>query len=777
MSVSRRSFLKTAAMGIVAVAEKGRAADVSKYLGRAGVAESSAWAVIRSQELALALDKSTGRVVALLDQQAKLDLQSNSSPRGLFTVGLSRPQANEHREVSALAFREVKVKTRAKGASAELTATFSGAADADLRVTCRFTVSPASPLIHSTVRVENHSDWCIPWVDFPSLVLNPQLGDSGEDDVLLIPTMGGEMFKNPSAEPVNVTAESLSMEYPGYASYQMLAFFDGTAGLYLATYDAEGNVKNYRAEMKGGALDLTPRHQGPEVAGAGFETEYATVLGSTRAPWYNAADRYKEWALEQFWCRKRLTERADVPDWLKTGPPFLLTYPRDGKLNALDCKCEPDQLVETVDLYRRTAGTQHIMYTSGGWEHQGVWLGPYYFPMRPSDAWWEAFCQKGGKRNIHVSLMTSGYKWTIKQNDPWAAPAFDYTEDFKRHSNMAITHPDGSPMLVGNADMRNFMGGVRSRICRGSKEGQDFMAAIFVNLARAGVEMSSFDQDIGGGERIPCYNPQHDHPPGFGKWMWESFRDLNARIQKETHPYVPQFVLYQEDEGELTIPWQATSWARDYRILDHPHVNAWGVPVFRYLYHEFQTCIGAALYVGSGANPAPETRAYAMARCLAYGLHNGEFATEIVLNAQGKAESVPSQAYFSFSRALAAYSEFLILGKMLRPLELRCRNTTLPFRRRLGRRMNSPTREFPLDLPAIVQGAYLSPGDRVGVILANPTGQDQQASLTLPDPYPGPHRLVREFRKQAEAKTHQAQAGGRIELSFLPLEAVFLRLD
>jgi hypothetical protein len=786
-------FILTVALGLASFCAA-TPLDISDYAGRPGVAEVAGTVIIRSGEFALALDKPTGRVVGLVDLQAKLKLDSSSSTRGLFTVGLSRFRSGERLQVPASAFRQVKVESRSSEKSAEVTARFSDAKEADLTVVCRFEVRPASPLVYATVQVENRSGWAIPWVDFPSVVLNPKIGDRGDDDVLLIPTLGGEMFKNPSAQPVQIPPENKSIQYPGYASYQMVAFFDNSAGLYLGTYDTEGNVKNFRAEMKGDGLDLTPRHQGPEVLNAGFRTDYPTVLGAIHGPWYNAADRYKEWALKQFWCRTKLADRTDVPDWLKSGPPFLLVYSLAKGLHAPTYQGDAEGLIEAIDLYRRTAGARNIMYTSGGWEHQGVWLGPYYFPTQPPEDWWKSFCEKALKRNIHVSLMTSGYKWTIKQDHPDGAPAFDFTEDFQRRSGMAITNPDGAPMFVGDAGATGFMGGTRSRICRGSKEGQDLMAGVFLRLAKIGVEMSSFDQDIGGGELSPCYNPNHNHPPGFGKWMWESYRDELTRILKEVHPYQPQFVMYQEDENELTIPWTPTSWTRDFRILDWQHFNAWGVPVFTYMYHQYASSIGAAVYHGSGFNPAPETRTYAMARCLAYGLHEGEFTSEIMMNGQGRPETLQSRAYFSYARPLSDHSAFLVLGTMLRPLELKCSNTRLPFRRRppmsraaaqefqkaraAGQQFPGPAvQDFPLDLPAVVQGVFQAPDGRIGVILVNATDTSQQATLRLPNPYPGGRRLVREFCKGAEVRTHKALGGAPIELSMAPLEPVFLELD
>jgi hypothetical protein len=258
--------------------------------------------------------------------------------------------------------------------------------------------------------------------------------------------------------------------------------------------------------------------------------------------------------------------------------------------------------------------------------------------------------------------------------------------------------------------------------------------------------------------------------------MWETYRDLLSRILKEARASVPQFVLYQEDENELTIPWQATSWSRDYHILDHQHPNAWGVPVYRYIYHEYAGSIGAAVFHGSGANPAPETRAYAMARCLALGIHQGEFAEEILLNGHGQPETITSRAYFGFSNALSDYSKFLVLGKMLRPLEVNAAQTRLPFRRRS--RETNQVQDYPIDLPAVVQGVYQAPDGRVGVILANATDKQQQATVQLseayPGAYPGKTRVVHEFRKGVEVGTHPVRP---IVINLAPLEPVFLELD
>jgi hypothetical protein len=40
-----------------------------------------------------------------------------------------------------------------------------------------------------------------------------------------------------------------------------------------------------------------------------------------------------------------------------------------------------------------------------------------------------------------------------------------------------------------------------------------------------------FTQEIGGQQAAPCYDPDHDHGPGFGTYIWTGYRDIVAKVQ------------------------------------------------------------------------------------------------------------------------------------------------------------------------------------------------------------------------------------------------------
>ena len=75
---------------------------------------------------------------------------------------------------------------------------------------------------------------------------------------------------------------------------------------------------------------------------------------------------------------------------------------------------------------------------------------------------------------------------------------FDYTADFEKKSYMAVTTSDGTPFIEGDVDLKGWTGGRKSRICRGTPEGREWMKDIFVGIAELGADASQIDQERGG---------------------------------------------------------------------------------------------------------------------------------------------------------------------------------------------------------------------------------------------------------------------------------------
>lgn len=75
--------------------------------------------------------------------------------------------------------------------------------------------------------------------------------------------------------------------------------------------------------------------------------------------------------------------------------------------------------------------------------------------------------------------------------------------------------------------------GLSYHLCHGHHNASATMQQIFTRIAKdLGVAMVSFDQEIGG-HQPPCYDRTHPHPPGYGPWMWEGFRDTMQAIRTD----------------------------------------------------------------------------------------------------------------------------------------------------------------------------------------------------------------------------------------------------
>lgn len=114
-------------------------------------------------------------------------------------------------------------------------------------------------------------------------------------------------------------------------------------------------------------------------------------------------------------------------------------------------------------------------------------------------------------------------------------PAFNHTAQLATVGDALIKNANGSYFAVdayndptGPLEWR----GYSTKLCHGSKHASQIMANIFAGVHQLGVPIISFDQEIGGGQAYPCYAVDHDHPPGYGNWMWQSFKSTLQDIRQ-----------------------------------------------------------------------------------------------------------------------------------------------------------------------------------------------------------------------------------------------------
>jgi hypothetical protein len=701
---------------------------------QAGVFESGPHIGVVAGDLAVAFNRLNGSLRHLVHLPSGRLFADAQQRRPLFSLHLTRWQSGEEVEISSDDFNHLEWRSIAPGS---LQGQFSDSSEPGMVVTATITAGQDG-LAHFRIAIKNPSGWAVAMIRYPCFAGSATLGGDAADDRLLFPQShtDGIVVNAPGT-----LTRKLQGSYPGSAAVQMAALYDSAAGVLLATQDSEGHCKNFEAEMiKNRFVELKVSHLRPEVPGdSGLP--YDTVLGAFTGEWRDAADLYKRWACQQPWCARRLTQRDDVPAFLKEGAAGVIFGIGNAKGYNGAFGPELDSLPAEVEAYRKQAKVPHMIVVPYGWENRGTWAGIHYFPARPSDEAWRRVNDTLRMQGNRTALLTSGYWWVVRRPPTSNGPAFDDSADFEKRSAMLVQRADGTPWLQDNTDKAGTFGdwrGLSAKLCHGSANARQVMLDIFLQAAELGAPLLSFDQEIGGGQSAPCYANGHGHPPGYGTWMWTGFRDLCVDIRAKGRKEQPEISLLVENCGEMIIPVMATYWSRQFGVLDHGSSGEGSVGLFSYLYHEYVTAIGAAMVQGQGpqgARISAGLRCQALAHNLARGLIPCPFSYHVPLEPKDKHAAQVSRAYFAFCEPLGSFPEFLLLGETLHPPLLRCEEREEWFVQQppaSAKKGTEPVKHTTRPLPDVVAGRFKAPDGTTGTILVNATPEPRHAVIINP---------------------------------------------
>eukprot|EP01051_Picozoa_sp_SAG22_P009397 SAG22_NODE_782_length_7256_cov_8.627498_3_plen_620_part_00 len=366
-----------------------------------------------------------------------------------------------------------------------------------------------------------------------------------------------------------------------------------------------------------------------------------------------------------------------------------------------------------------------------GWENRGTWAGINYFPAVPSNEAWKTVNAELAKTGDGTMFLVSGSLWVTKRNVTSGGPAFDDSAELAEPAKAAMlvkmAHASNGSTIWRDDQYdvetaRQIWRGLSVELCHGHNGSQATLAAIFGQLRELGVSVASMDQEIGGQQAAPCYDPEHDHGPGFGTYIWSGYRDIVAQVQADSAAAGAQLGLSSEQTSELAIPWMGTYWSRQFALVDYPRQCSGtaagaciepgfeGVGLFSYVYHEYATAMAAALVQGQGGT-GPTRRGVlfqvkAMADSLAMGLAMAPFDWMVQANVTREVNGYPaewvrvtSDAFFAYAGVMPLFREWLVFGETLRPMRLRCANVSTFYWSAGGRRVE-------YSFPAAVAGTF-----------------------------------------------------------------------
>ena len=669
------------------------------WLLAAGVAPA---ATLENDRLRVVFDDAHAAMTSFVDKATGREFIRGESS-GLYALtfwdaGRKRVSLTEH---------DAQAKVMVRERTAIITST-----NAERKITVRVECNLAGDALECRMEVKNASPLALYAVRFPAVEFPVRLGESAEDDRVLLPQCDGAVLENPEA---NLRGARVS-NYPGGASVQLLAFYDATAGIRVTALDGGGYRKAIGVERRGAGLRLHMVHYPAIAPGQDFTLPYAVELAVFHGDWESAAAEYRKWAVKQKWCRKRLDERAaELPEWLRQMPLFYTMSVRGATADHQPA-LRYGVLAEHVEGYAKLLNSP-VVAMPMSWEKQGPWVTPDYFPPVGGDEAFQALTARllaGGNRSM---VFFSGLKWTLRKGE-----AFDATEAFAREGEAsAIVADDGKTLVVGKPGDDT---GQYAELCPATRYAQDLMSRLSQRVTELGVTAVQMDQLVGGGSP-PCYSEKHGHLAGGGNWQAEAVYRMLARLRSEGKKRNPDFALSVEEPGEYFIPVLDTYHARDYAEGRWPRDGKGirGVPLFTFIYHAYLLGYGgdsAGISTGASAQNIYSAAA---------NLVNGKITAAAVWGRSLPAEQVEKRQLELLAAALAMAKgparEFLLYGERMPTPRLDVPEVKIPVWIQSAGKAEERT------FPAVAQALWRLRDGRMGWVAVNVSGEAVKVTVPL----------------------------------------------
>ncbi len=530
--------------------------------------------------------------------------------------------------------------------------------------------------------LENETNICVEWIDFPQIALPNDLvqtGGSGRllmdmNEGLLIEDLGAkEAFYPYACKDPEYPSMGLNCVFPAVVQSQFLAYYDDTAGLYMAAEDKARRIKGIDFAPIGDTA-IQPRFRlYPGVSGVCrfYALPYPMVLDVFQGDWYTAAEKYRQW-FETHLPKglMRVEDNPTLPAWY-TDSPLVVTYPVQGTHDMDEAR--PNRLfpynnaLPHLDAIAEKTGSR-LMALLMHWEGTAPWAPPYVWPPLGGEAMLREFSDELHRRHFLLGVYCSGISYTVHSN------INDYnmedTIDQQRLQRHMCAPPDG--------------GEVVSRICQAQRKSYDMcIARPFTKqeLCREAEKMVTsgldyiqiLDQNHGGTPYF-CYSDRHGHPPVPGGWMVNHMTAFLKRLKA----VVGNDVLLgcESAAAEAYLPYLSLS---DNRFNLNYGVGR-PVPLYGYLYHEY-LCNFSGNSVSSNDVLDRHRSPHVYLHRLAHSCLAGDLLT-LVIDQDGHImwswgdrdhEDLPDEkAILDFVRVVTAYRRgcgkpYLVYGRMVRP--------------------------------------------------------------------------------------------------------------
>ena len=337
------------------------------------------------------------------------------------------------------------------------------------------------------------------------------------------------------------------------------------------------------------------------------------------------------------------------------------------------------------------------------------------FPPYEGEESFRAAVAEMAKQGHITSLYLAALHWCYRR----ASTGYYGGERFEKEGRpLAVLNDRGEvDRYVFPSAQKHFV-----NLCAGCDEVQDLFARNFMTLMDLGGVWLQLDQQIGL-YASPCYSETHNHEPGYGHWMYRKMLEFARRIRAAAKTRNPAAAFSCENPCEIRIQELDAFMTRPY--LSGDEIEA--IPIFEYVYHPYAISYGGDVAMWLAHRDAACIK---HAMCCVYGLQNlisiGEPDYDIDVP---EIEHPVLPLLKHIVQAQRTYArDYLVFGDMMRPTPMDVARTPVE----LWWPPTAPQIKMIFkEIPTVVHGVWKAADGRIGYVLVNWTGDEQQARLTL----------------------------------------------
>ena len=277
------------------------------------LAEEGDAVTLENENVRLILDRATGGIRELANKQSALYLVRDAGGEPLTVLKRSGAHLTGYETFEYDGIRE-------EGrAGALLTWGFAGGLTVRAEVSLK---ESADELVFRLGYEGNDASDPVLCVEYPVLCHVGSLYE-GESDYLLHPFATGYLFQNPVENFDGETFAGITREYGLYPSgwespMQFYAYYSlGIGGFEIMTRDGGNTIKSFPVVADDVGLRASVWHYPDDPSEQAAEFGYDISVGNlTEGTWYEAAEKYRDWATEQSWATEngKLSERTDIDE-------------------------------------------------------------------------------------------------------------------------------------------------------------------------------------------------------------------------------------------------------------------------------------------------------------------------------------------------------------------------------------------------------------------------------------------------------------------------------